>query len=147
MSSDPRRTSTPDAVDVPVTRSHARSLATVAQEASELAERDVVSDTHRKLLELVGRKLASELTARSTASLFAARDGDETVATVRFEPSTLEAYLATLDAVATGSPRRHRENVCQEVFSHVTGAVDVDRLGLSADRFETLQIKRGIAFG
>ena len=147
MSVDQRQKTHSGDVEVPVTRSYARSLATVAEEASELAERDVVSENHQKVLELVSRKLTSELTARTTVGLFSVRDSEEAVGTIQLDDSTLKVYLDALDAIATQSPRPHRENVCQEVFSHVTESVDADGLGLRSDNYETLQVKRGVVFG
>jgi hypothetical protein len=122
-------------------------MAMVAEEASELADRGVLTEKHRKVLEVSGRTLASGLSAKRTAGIFAVRDGDDPVTTASFDPAALRAYLETLDAIATGSPDRTRENLCQRVFAHVTKNVDVDRLGLDGTDFETLQVERGVVFG
>lgn len=147
MSTDARGGSGTSEVEVPVTHTCARAMAMVAEEASELADRGVLTEKHRKVLEVSSRTLASGMSARSTVGIFAVRDGDDPVTTATFDPSALRAYLKTLDAIATGSPDRTRENLCQRVFTHVTRNVDVDRLGLDSTEFDTLQIERGVVFG
>jgi hypothetical protein len=147
MSTDARGSTGTNGVEVPVTHTCARSMGIVAEEASDLADRGVLTEKHRKVMEVAGRTIAKELTAKSTVGIFAVREGDDPVTTASFDPSALRAYLETLDAVATGSPNRLRENACQRVFDHLTENVDVDALGIDQSSFETLQMKQGVVFG
>lgn len=133
-------------IEVPVTYADARRMITVADAASRQAERSSLSTTHRKVLEIIGRKLSASLPEDGTEGLFGVRREEMTVARLRLEESTLAAYLATLDVVATQTPKPHVRNTCQTLFNQLTRDVDVDALGLHLEDYDTLKLKRKRVF-
>lgn len=133
-------------IDVSISYAAARKMAIVADEASRQADNDTLSTTHKKVLEIVSRRLAEGLTPGTTASVFAVRTGETVAANLDMEVSTIQAYLETLDVIATNTPRPYVTNACQSLFSHLTEQLDVDALGLHLEEYDTMKIKTGGVF-
>lgn len=132
-------------IEVTISYGDARRMITVSDAASRQADRGRLSSTHQKVLEIMGRRVSSALT-EGCEGLFGVRSEDLTAATFILEQSTLEAYLKTLDRVATQTPKPHVRNTCQALCSRLIDGLDVDALGLHLEQYRTLQIKRETVF-
>ncbi|PSQ18870.1 hypothetical protein BRD00_03755 [Halobacteriales archaeon QS_8_69_26] len=130
-------------VQVPVTYATARAMATVAAEASEMTAGGLLSTTHKGVLEVVSRRMVDELTPGRVAGLFAVRDGDTVIAEIGLDPSTVEAYLKTLDLVAVQTPRPYVRASCQRLCSHLVENADAIELGLRPEDYEAVDIRAG----
>jgi hypothetical protein len=132
-------------IEVTVSYGDARRMITVSDAASRQADRGSLSSTHEKVLEIVGRKVSSSLT-EGCEGLFGVRSEGATAATFSLEQSTLEAYLKTLDRIATQTPKPHVRNTCQTLCTRLINGLDVDALGLHLEQYRTLKIKRQSVF-
>jgi len=132
-------------IEVPVSYADARRMITVADAASRQAERGALSTKHGKVLEVVGRKLSGSL-SEGSEGLFGVRDEEMIAARFELEVRTLEAYLKTLDRIATHTPKPHVEHTCKTLCIRLTEDLNVDALGLHQENYDTIRMKRQKVF-
>jgi len=128
----------PTEIQVPVTYAAARDIATLAAEASRMTEGELLSTTHKQVLEVVSRRLVDELTPGRVAGLFAVREGDTVVAEIEVQASTLKAYLHTVDTIAAQTPRPYLRASCQRLCAHLLTGVDLDGLEFAPEEYEAI---------